>query len=1270
MRFSWSNKIYQLLLIALALLVVPVPNLSAKELANSETLLEQAEELKSRGHYGKAIPVAERALSIQQKALEGKGPEVAKCLDLIGELQYLAGKYTAAEPLLRRGLAIREDVFGLDHVETAQSYEHLGVLYSLLGQYDQAEEYLLHSLKIREAAYGQDHPKVTETLVELGRLLVYTDKLKEAEEVLHKALGIQEKTLGAEHPDLARTLNSLAWLHIDTDGYEKAEPFSKRALQISEKALGPEHPYVADSLNYLGRLYNSRGEFAKSIAAHKRALAIREKILGPDHPDVALSLNNLALPYCGLEQYETAKALFVRSISIREKVLGPEHPQLLVLLGNTGWVCKVLGDYGEAIEYMNRSLAICEKTYGPDSIKVADTKKDISEIYYFQGNYEQAGALLNEALPIYEKHFPPDHPRIASTISHLAILYHSAGKFAEAEPLYKRAVEICEKHFDKDPEKLGTSLGNLASLYSDIGEYEKAVPMFERSLEILQGALGPEHTQVAYALNNLGELYTNLGSNQKAEELLQRALAIWEKALGPNHPNVAISADNLAMVYEQEGNYEKAEPLYKRALRIREESLGPEHPDVSLTMNNLATLYMFMKEYGKAKNLFEEVLRRKAAVTGTENSSYANTLHNLAAAHRTLNEYEQAERLYRQAIEIWKNTLGPEHQYVSTAYGHLSQLCAAQGDFDRAHDYTLRSMEIDDMLIDQVIGFTSESQKLQFIAANTWTLHYYLNLVKQQYDHDPLKRKTALNAWLKRKGLILEAQKRFQEAVFYTGDSEAAELFQKLNDVRVRLSKLTFSLPEAGTTEDYQRKIAELEDEKERLEARLSRMSRPFSLKRRISGADCNQVAEALPPQTALVEFARIETINLSGSGDKELPARYISFVLHAGDDDRISMVDLGDAEKIDTLVTRCRKDIAESDSDGKASRELYDLVFKPLLGPLASVREIFISPDGALNLIPFEVLQTPGGRFLIEDYAFNYLGAGRDILGFDATSNGSDKCLLMGDPDFDLGLNEKQAVLRDLDIENDQRILLSQRSADLGQVVFSPLLYAKQELEAICEIMGRGRSEIYTGKKALEEILMNSPGPEIVHLATHGFFLKGQNVSAPGSRGWQEVQLPSMAGDEVERIQRKINVENPLLRSGILLAGAKRSLLTGDTGTNDGIVTAEKILGLNLHGTKMMVLSACDTGLGEIRTGEGVFGLRRAFTQAGAKSLVMSLWKVPDRETKELMVRFYRNIKSGKMNRCQALRQAALDQMDIVKKRHGSPKPRYWGAFVFMGQP
>ena len=360
------------------------------------------------------------------------------------------------------------------------------------------------------------------------------------------------------------------------------------------------------------------------------------------------------------------------------------------------------------------------------------------------------------------------------------------------------------------------------------------------------------------------------------------------------------------------------------------------------------------------------------------------------------------------------------------------------------------------------------------------------------------------------------------------------------------------------------------------------------------------------------MEFARIKTIKPENKAISALLDRYIAFVLHAGDASRISMVDLGDADSIDKLVAQYKKEIygsgaAKIGGVTGVSRKLYDLVFKPLLKDLGAVKEVFISPDGNLNLIPFEVLQGPEGRFLIEDYTFNYLAAGRDIISFGKNPGSGGKNLLMGDPDFNLGIDEKVSALNRIKMKNDVGTLVAKRSANLKEVSFEPLHYAKEELNAIGAILGQEQSDIYTGKQALEEILMNKPGPEILHLATHGFFLGIQDLPVTG-RGWQTADFLNMNENPSNRIDRIVDIENPLLKSGILLAGAKRSLISGDTGINDGIVTAEKILGLNLHGTRMVVLSACDTGLGEVESGEGVFGLRRAFTQAGAKSLVMSL--------------------------------------------------------------
>ena len=389
----------------------------------------------------------------------------------------------------------------------------------------------------------------------------------------------------------------------------------------------------------------------------------------------------------------------------------------------------------------------------------------------------------------------------------------------------------------------------------------------------------------------------------------------------------------------------------------------------------------------------------------------------------------------------------------------------------------------------------------------------------------------------------------------------------------------------------------------------------------------------------------------------------YVAFILHAGEGNEVGMVNLGDAGQIDDLIAKYKKLLSKSvkgdcETALAASTKLYDLVFHPLSQKLGIAKDIFISPDGNLNLVPFEALQKPDGSFLIDEYTFNYVSAGRDLLGFENNQSIDGKCLLMGAPDFNLAQPKSTNV---------QKPLLANRSADLGELTFIPLPHAKSELEAIGSILGPELSSVYTGKDALEETLLNANHPAIIHLATHGFFLSDHELAGTG-RGFNMAAL-SPTGEQ-SHSQVQIDIENPLLRSGILLAGAKRSLTNGNNGSHDGIVTAEKILGMNLHGTKMVVLSACDTGLGEVKSGEGVFGLRRAFTQAGAKSLVMSLWKVPDRETKELMVQFYRNIKSGTMNRCQALRQAILKEKEIVKQRYGHDNPRYWGAFVFMGQP
>lgn len=890
--------------------------------------------------------------------------------------------------------------------------------------------------------------------------------------------------------------------------------------------------------------------------------------------------------------------------------------------------------------------------------KTAGIRKDVVDLYN-KGHFAEAVPLAEGALAKSEQDLGPDDPEVAANLNLLALLYYSLGDFAQAEPLFKRALDIREKQYGSDDVRTAVSLNNLALLYDSMGDYSKAEPLYKRALEIRERNLKSDHPDIAASLNNLAGLYYSLGDFAQAVPLYKRALSMWEEAMGKGHPDVATSLSNLAGLYAALGEYDQAEPLYDRALEIRKTSLGPDHPDTAAAMNNLALLYSMKGDLDKAEPLYEQALKIVEKSLGPDHPDTAAALNNLAMLYSSRGDYVRAEELSKRALAIVEKSLGPDHPEAAAGLDNLAGLYAARGQYAKAHELFKRAQEIDRKLIDQVLGFTSEEKKANFLATKQSSMEGALSLVLQYLKHDSQARKDAFNVWLARKGIILEAQRRFQEALLHSDDPAARKTFQNLTAVRSQLSRLTFSGPGPGDGREFRKQIKELEKKKEGLEAELSRLSSAYAIKKKIEEADALSVSEKLPAGSVLIEFARINIFNFKASGNDEkwLPARYAAFVLPARSGGAVKMVDLGPSEPIDNAVTAFKKAIINfSDKKGSkaasASRRIFDLVFSPLKSEINEARSIYISPDGNLNLLPFEVLKGPDGKYLIEDYTFNYLSAGRDVLGFGRGAAGGGKVLLMGDPDFQLTGKKKEMALARLGLPQAQDEP-SVRAVELRGFRFNRLPGTREEVETIKDIFEPGRADLYIGSEALEEVLINMKEPGILHMATHGFFLS-------------DVQFNAIQGRKSK--DKKIQYINPLLRSGLALAGANRAL-SASGGTSDGILTAEKVLGLRLRRTDLVVLSACETGLGEIKSGEGVYGLRRAFTQAGAKSLVMSMWSVPDEETKELMTAFYRNIQSGSRGD-EALRRAALDQKKIVEERYGAANPFYWGAFVFLGQP
>ncbi|HCX90689.1 MAG: hypothetical protein COW04_06485 [Deltaproteobacteria bacterium CG12_big_fil_rev_8_21_14_0_65_43_10] len=746
------------------------------------------------------------------------------------------------------------------------------------------------------------------------------------------------------------------------------------------------------------------------------------------------------------------------------------------------------------------------------------------------------------------------------------------------------------------------------------GQYAEATPYAKKALAIREKALGLDHLDVAAALNNLALLYKTMGAYDKAEPLYRQSLAIWEKALGPEHPDTAASLNNLALLYQTMGVHEKAESLYQRSLTIREKILGPEHPDTAASLNNLAGLY------------------------------------------HTMGAYDKAESLYQRSLAIWEKVLGQEHSYTAASLNNLALLYALQERNGEALTLMERAQESDRRQIEQILGFASEAQQMQFLATRENNLHAYLNLIRQRFPDNPKAIRNALDIWLARKGILLEAQKRIQDVLTAGDNPQAQEIFAKLIGIRQELARLVLGVSGKEGPEAYQKRITDLTSQKETLEGQLSRLSQAFAQQRKTRIATTSAVASALPKGAVLIEMARIKDFDFKTG--KWGASRYLAFVLSPGKGSDVSLVDLGEANGIDQQAASFKKSLGNSktpaDVLAKQSNDLYKRIFTPLTSALGKSRQIFLSPDGSLNLIPFEVLRDDKGRYLIETHTFHYVSAGRDIAGYGIIKEKGQKTLLIGDPDFDLAA--KQTT------REKERPLT--RSRQMQGLTFSRLPGTKEEVEAIAALLGRSASDTYTGVNARESVLMQKKSPRILHLATHGFFLSDQDWSSlmdEKSRGI------TIIGKDKPSPRKPVRIENPFLRAGLALAGANRSL--SQEGVTEGILTAEKIISLNLRGTDLVVLSACETGVGDVKNGEGVYGLRRAFTQAGAKSLVMSLWEVPDRETKELMVSFYKNLQSGKMNRAEALRHAALKQRETVKSRYGSDNPYYWGAFVFLGE-
>ncbi len=891
---------------------------------------------------------------------------------------------------------------------------------------------------------------------------------------------------------------------------------------------------------------------------------------------------------------------------------------------------KEQGAYTEAAAIWQTVLEWAERTLGPSDLSTAAVLNNLADNLHRSGSLTQAEPLYRRALAIVEATSGSGDSNLAITLNNLANLYREQGRLGEAEVIYLRALSILEKSLGPNHPATAMALNNLAVLYRQQGLFTKASPLAERSLRITHKAYGPHHPETARALNNLAVLFTSQGDWPQAERFARPALALYRETLGPAHPTTASALGNLAEILREQGKLAEAETLAQQALAMKENVLGADHPETIRSLSNLAAIVMARGEPSRAEPYAIQAVRRQKRSATPNQPQTALYLNALAAIEWALGAPKKAEPLYRQALELNTANFGAEHPNTFLFRTNLASMLATLGDITHAEPLLRQGIYGQTLFLQREIPLLPESRRLWQLQSfgNTWEIVYtYAGRNVATTD-------LALFTRLNRQGLLQEIEQR--QALLARSPGPQQELSQQIASLTNRLADVNLSPPQRQA---LQQQLGDVEKQLYRLLPALQ----PHVV-------EPGEVARVLPTDGVLVEFQRYRPFDSrQPTGKSWGEPRYLALLLFP--DGRIASQDLGLASGVEPLIRSALK-ISEKgeQSPNEAWVQVRDMVFPPaLLSQLKDRKQWFLSPDGELSRIPFAALPAPetlgpgqSPRWLAQVVRLRLITSGRDLLPKPrAPQVNAGQALVIANPEFGAP-GTPWAPLR--------------ATASEGQ-----------------EIAAQLKATLLTGEQATATALQRIKGPRLLHVASHGFFSDPQPSAQPaaiapqrlGSRSAAFSGPPASTGD-------------PLLNSGIVLSGANRHRRPAQGGSaqapaastpdgdDDGYLTAKEASRLQLEGTELVVLSACDTASGVSQSGEGVYGLQRALTVAGARTTLLSLWKVDDEATAFFMQRYYTLLKAGK-GRQEALVQVQEEFRSTPKHKEWKDY-RYWAAWQLTG--
>jgi CHAT domain-containing protein len=808
---------------------------------------------------------------------------------------------------------------------------------------------------------------------------------------------------------------------------------------------------------------------------------------------------------------------------------------------------------------------------------------------------------------LYEEDGKKETENYAQVISDLGLLYQSTGRYSSAGLFDQQALELRSKLPNEG--MLLVSENNLAVLQKETGNYNEAESRFRKC--ILSCAKLNDKLALALVKNNLAMTYLEMNKLRDAEDQMHTSLSEASTVLKPNSSNFIKLQINLACVYRFEKKFQSAEELYLRAISIKEKKLGA-HPDLATLKKGLAQLYMDMGKNVEAEKLLLSALEINKKKLGENNPATISTQQELGNYYRFSGSAQKSLDLLIKVSEKKKSIYGESHPaYIQS----LEDLSLTKWELGQKKEAVQGYRAVIEHTLDYIHNFfkaLNEAEKSAYWDKTNSRLQRYFFLLISEASMDDALVKELLNTVMSTKGFLLNGSQKLRKRILENPDTTLRSLFAEWIATREQVGR------------GYQLSKEELNQEKvnlDSLEKRANEIEKSLSQKSSLFREAVDEkpvisddIKKTLAANEAAIDVLEVNEYNNGFTGGQ----KYFAFIQRSRS---LKVVQLGDGATIKDAIKAFR----ENTLNRKQESAAYDVTWKTVDAELQGITKIYLSLDGDYHQLSILGLKDNSGKYLADKYTIQFASNTRDVPSIkmsDAVKMKPESAVLLANPLYGKNGMVDQLPGTETEVKNVNKLLVAAK-------IKSVALY----------------SEKATEKKVKE---VNSPS--ILHIATHGYFL--DDVS--------QVESGKLLGIDLGAAK-----ENPLLRSGLLFANCENVFDEGfrpDPNAENGVLTAFEAMSLNLDKTDLVVLSACETGLGSVKQGEGVYGLQRAFLIAGAKSLIMSLWTVSDEATMQLMTLFYTNyIKTGNKN------QAFSDAIRLLKTKF--KEPYYWAAFVMLSR-